>query len=459
MRRLGNILAFCSMVTFLVWVTDRQQYNSYRHHFDDAGSVSPQMSVPSNTTSTISAKREHNEIDDFVTNATSEISALRTFMESHNSSRLVGASDFVALVDEADVTHRLVASGLWRDPSIWQNGVVPANGARVHIPEDMEVHLDYISDVHLKSLRVDGVLTLSTEKSTELMVDTLVVNTTGSLHVGTADEPVQADVEALISIIGFNDASDSENDPERGSLFISMGEVKMYGQEKTSMVPLTAMSEGGTGELVLESAPENWKSGDLIVVSGSRLSRDDARPLIVDYVDGRRVGVVISDDGDEETAWLELENENGIHDNLKNFVVNISRNVAISSSLGDDHSDQLPGKVLFYGAGAVNAEISYIGGYGLGIDDQGGNIEVSEFSRPAFEFRHATSDSPSRLEGLSFVNTPTSPIEIQDGFVEVVDSVAYDADGGAWLTAYGAPSRVLWQAKRQIPGFSLLTGQ
>ena len=211
-------------------------------------------------------------------------------------------NEFLALVDLDRVTHRASKSGSWSDPAVW-GGEVPDEGARVHIPEGIDVTLSDADTDHLKSLRVDGALQLAPEENVKLQVDTLVVNEKGSLTAGSETAPISGDKEALISIEALDDPNDDEAARRNSARLIALGEVSMHGEPKTSMAMLSQAPQIGDRELVLDAAPSNWKPGDVVVLGGARQSREELESLQIEYVRGKRVGLTPISGDDQAPKW------------------------------------------------------------------------------------------------------------------------------------------------------------
>lgn len=364
---------------------------------------------------------------------------------------------YLALVDVTRVTHRALKNGDWSDPGVW-GGEIPDEGARAHIPEGIAVSLTDTDTEHLKSLRVDGSLSLAPKEDVELKVDTLVVNAEGSLSAGTAQNPISGDVEALISIQAFADPNDSPEARRDSALMVSLGEVSLHGQEKTSMALLATAPQMGDRELVLEAAPVNWKHGDVIVLGGARQSREELQSLQVQYVNGNRVG--LSPVANADAGWSGLIDEYTPNRDTRAFAVNVSRNVGISSPpMTEEIAVQYPkGSVVFSGGGVAGATLSNVGSFGLGADDAVLDGLDEAVHRPAISFKNGSGDGAAQVTGLALVDAPESGVKLNGSAVNIADSVAYDADGGGWLTASGAASRLVWNAQR-TPAAAVLGSQ
>ncbi len=226
------------------------------------------------------------------------------------------------LVSLDQVTHRAVMTGDWTNPATWENGQVPSAGARVHIPVGLKVTVDGIVASEIKTVRLDGTLDFATNVNTELKVDTLVSTKSGHLIVGTAANPIDADVTAKITIAD-DGAIDKTWDPSlvsRGALL--HGKTTMNGAEKTGFVAVQDYPMKGDTSLTLKSAPTGWKVGDEIVIA----STDPKTPTQDDKVTITAIdGTTISFDRpltyDHAAPRADLE----VH------VANLTRNVEIAS--------------------------------------------------------------------------------------------------------------------------------
>jgi DNA polymerase III psi subunit len=179
------------------------------------------------------------------------------------------ATTIFNLVPYTAVTHAAIRSGNWTDPTIWQNGVVPATGAKVLIASGTTVRFDanYQNTV-IKTLRIDGTLTFATNINTQLKVDTVVVHTTGRLHVGTITQPIADNVTARI-LVADTGAIDRVWDPylwSRG--VISRGEVRIFGKFVTPFTALSVDPKAGDTKLYLAQVPVGWSVGDELAIAG-----------------------------------------------------------------------------------------------------------------------------------------------------------------------------------------------
>ncbi|MDS0259899.1 twin-arginine translocation signal domain-containing protein [Haloarcula sp. S1CR25-12] len=210
--------------------------------------------------------------------------------------RLLGAGanslsdhDHIArLVSDDQVTHR-ATGGNWAEGGSW-NASVPGDGARVLIPEGTTVTLAGELDAALKTVRVDGRLRVDPSAPTRLLVDTMVVAGTGTLELGTPEQPVQRGAGAVVE---FTDdgAIDEAWDPERvsrGLLALPGSTVRIAGAERTPWARATPPSAGDSS-LTLAERPTDWAEGDSLVVAGVTPDENRDESVTVAGVSGSTV--------------------------------------------------------------------------------------------------------------------------------------------------------------------------
>ncbi|MBL4773863.1 MAG: G8 domain-containing protein, partial [Alcanivoracaceae bacterium] len=177
-----------------------------------------------------------------------------------------------ALITDSDITHTAINSGSWFDTQTWHNGQIPAIDAWVMIPENITVEYDQISQIPIRGIESHGRLKFSASQSSQLRIDTMVIESTGELIIGTKNTPIQSGVTVNISFIDNGDL-DLVRDPLMfGRGILAMGKVKIHGQNKTSHLKVTANPLIGNTQLLLSSAPKNWNIGDTLVLAGTKYS-------------------------------------------------------------------------------------------------------------------------------------------------------------------------------------------
>ncbi|MEO1519082.1 MAG: G8 domain-containing protein, partial [Bacteroidota bacterium] len=300
-------------------------------------------------------------------------------------------------VDQA--SHVAVNSGDWSDPNTWADGKVPTNGAAVVIAKDVDVTYDVVSDTRLDTLRVDGELSFATQQDTKMVVDTFVVAPTGTLTIGTENNPIADDVKAEI-LFADNGPIDLRKDPTQiGRGIISHGKVQIHGEEKTVFLKLAKDAMAGDRQLILDEVPTNWEVGDRIVLTGTKNlgERWDAKQgdlvwngsqdeeLTITSINGNRVTIDQPLKYDHDTP----------RDDLKAYVSNFSRNVVFANE-NPDVPIQERGHAMFMHSNDV--DIRYAAFEELGRTDK---------SEPLDDFKEARNGRPQLdADGVPVSNDP-----------------------------------------------------
>ena len=228
----------------------------------------------------------------------------------------MGATTLVSEQIDDFATHVAVTDGDWNDPSTWENGEIPGEGAIVHIPADISVtYGENAGDAHIFYVHVDGDFAMtSAEGVSRLTVDTIFTTAGSSFEADATSgnlldivvKPFDANqIDGLTDYRGYqadgrqiNDGSGVlgrfDWDPSQLSLgVVTEGRVKILGQEKTEHLELDVTATQGANTITLDLAPLGldagqsnaeilealgWSEGDLITVGSSEFrSRGNVR--------------------------------------------------------------------------------------------------------------------------------------------------------------------------------------
>ena len=359
----------------------------------------------------------------------------------------------LALVPRLHATDVAVAGGRWFAPQTWSRGQVPADGARVLIPEGIAVVYDGQSDARLFTLRIDGKLNFATENDTRIIIDTLVVAPSGSLEIGTALHPVAPDVRAEVLVSGHGDI-DLVWDPKllsRG--VISHGKTQIHGAAKTAFLKVGTAPKRGDRELLLASSPDGWRIGDRLIVSGTLKQgwawNNDAGATI-HHESQDEVVTITAIDGARLTLDRSLRyNHYAPRKDLAAYVANTTRNIVFASLDGDATPLSQRGHFMLMHSDAV--DVRYAAFDHLGRTDK--SAEASDLSALAqvtptsnIKGRYplhlhktgmASPEAPAMVVGNSVFDSPGWGYAQHSSNADFIDNVAFDVFGAAFAAEDG----------------------
>ncbi|MEM8947327.1 MAG: G8 domain-containing protein, partial [Planctomycetota bacterium] len=356
----------------------------------------------------------------------------------------------MALVPLDQATNTVVSSGNWSDPDVWQGGALPADGARIVIPAGMTLTVDSQIAEEFKTIRIDGTLSFATDRNTELRVDTIVSSPMGCFVMGTASNPIAADVTARV-VFADDGAIDRTWDPSllsRGALL--QGRTTIYGAEKTSFVTLANSGQQavqGATQITLSSIPTGWRVNDTISIAGVD-PNDPASDEVVTItaINGSTVSFDTSLVRDHVAPRADLD----VH------VANLTRNVQFTSENTDI---QRRGHVMFMHTNDVDAR--YFSFQALGRTDKsidledwqlvsgsedsiGDLVEVEDLGgfnvrgRYSLHFhRGGPTGSPALIQGAVVRNDPGWAYVNHSSNVDFLDNVSHNVTGAAYNTEAG----------------------
>jgi hypothetical protein len=353
------------------------------------------------------------------------------------------AAPVLNLVPIAAATHRTIASGNWSNPGIWSGGVVPGANARVLISEGTNVRFDLVMNAAIFTLRIDGKLEFATNINTQLKVDTIVVNDTGALHIGTDVNPIADHVTAKV-LIAANGPINSTWDPfswSRG--LVSRGEVRINGRNTTPYATLAINPRAGNTLLYFTEPPAGWRVGDEIAIAGTHAYTLDFN---TDRVRIRSInGSVV------EVDPLRYNHDMPGGLGLSLYVANLTRNVQFLSENPDVPALQRPHIALIHNP---DVRIDGAGIYDFGRTDKalpinspvvvGGVVQPGTGTNPraryALHFHHMGVDSrtkPALVFNSVVDGSPGWGFVNHSSYVVMGGNVAFGVKGAAFVTEDG----------------------
>ncbi len=169
-----------------------------------------------------------------------------------------------------------IKDGIWSDPSIWPNGMIPNSSDDVIIPADLSLIL--LGECSAKSIRVFGELSAYTNQSQgssfQLSAEyILVTGVSGRFSIGTSNEPYLG--ESTITLTG---ARDTDNIMGMGDKFLiatNEAQIELHGSEKKSWTQLSITAEQGANTMSFKE-PVDWEIGDEIIIASSEQDQNQA---------------------------------------------------------------------------------------------------------------------------------------------------------------------------------------
>ncbi len=358
----------------------------------------------------------------------------------------------LALVPREAATFVSVANGNWNDPNTWQGHVVPNGLAQVLVAAGTTVTFNAVQTNAMKWVRVDGELDFATNIDTQMLVDTVIVDPAGTLHLGTTANPIASGVAARIVIADSGRDIDQVWDPlqlSRG--VISHGAVEMHGETVTPFVSLNGVRKGAT-QLTLDSVPTQWRVGDRLVLTGTttdiKAKQDEELKLIA--INGNTI-TIDADDDVSGTQGLKFNHTPPEGFGLKVYIADMNRNVVIMSQ--NPAITQRRGHVMFMHSNKVHVE--NVGFYGLGRTDKRNPINDPVFGedgkllattglnprgRYAVHFHRTGIDgtkTPAHISGSAVVDSPGWGMVNHDSNVNMLDNVAFNVQGASFVSEIG----------------------
>jgi G8 domain len=361
---------------------------------------------------------------------------------------------FNALLDPAQATNVAVQSGSWSDANTWQDGRIPADHAKVFVPEGISVLFDAGVSPNLAWIRDEGSINFDDSQDETMLVETITVNcamdgsgTCGDFNIGAGDVPF---AHKATIIFADNGPISDPNQLSRG--LISAGCLCVFGQPILSFAPTSFIPHAGDTVLRFNTPLTNWQVGDKILLTGTVAgAQQDEETIITSLYDaGSGVTVVGLD---HPLAY----NHATPAANLFPYVADEARTITFTSQNTTDTSRF--GHIMQMDN--PDARINYAAFTHLGRTDKGKPIDdVVNFyqdgrgpegglvpgggtnvrGRYALHFHRTGADPslpPIQVTGNFLTDSPGWGYVNHSSNVAFTDNVAYNVDGAAFVTEVG----------------------
>ena len=387
------------------------------------------------------------------------LAAVTLLAQGHDHTRMIhgvpgGVPEFCA-----NPTAVSTADGAWSNPATWAGRKVPGAEDRVAIATGHNVVYDAVSDARIACIDVRGHLSFSTESSTRLKTNNLMVDEGGYLEIGSAAKPIAA--SATAEVIIADQKIDRKLDPaELGAGIESLGKISMHGAVKTpTFIRLSVEPLAGQTTLTTEQPVASWKAGDRIVIPDTRQLRDSQRgenyqpqdeKLVIAAVDGNRITLAAALKFDHKGA------RNG-DDKLEFLphIGNLSRNVIVRS----ENPAGTRGHMIFMSRSEIDLryiEVREMGRTRLGVldntefDETGKltKLGTNQIGRYAIHFHHDFGPKQTPASGYQFTligntvdSTPKWGVTVHNSHYGLIeDNVVYNTHGAGIVTEDGTES-------------------
>ncbi|MEL7355055.1 MAG: G8 domain-containing protein [Cyanobacteria bacterium J06560_6] len=380
-------------------------------------------------------------------------------MHDGGTHQQMGHGGITSLIHNMGATHIAVNNGSWFDASTWKNGKVPSNGAKVLISEGVTVTYNQESDARINTVAIKGRLKFAENRSTKLVVETMLNGPTGTLDIGTSDKNfVAADKTAKIVFTSDRAIGDLKAwDPTQlGKGLVSHGKVNIFGADKADSVTLAGDAIAGDNFLTLSQQPSGWRVGDQIVLGGTNRNNKGSHEdnsyfqdevLIIREIKGNKVYFTnegITTGNNTVLKYNHVRPDVPEKDELKLYVGNTTRNVSFETENGETVPLENRAHVMFMHNPDVR--VNNAGFYELGrsdkskvVDDVDMNVDGSigkgtnPRGRYALHFHRTGADDLSSTaaiaKGNAVVGSPGWGIVHHDSHANVEENVVFDVVG------------------------------
>jgi Ca2+-binding RTX toxin-like protein len=359
------------------------------------------------------------------------VDAVMALMDGHShsddSGKMTEHMAAMDLVPRSEATHIAIADGDWFDNSTWYNGEIPDAGAKVLIPEGIDVNYAGVEDASLFTIRVDGRLSFDTETDSRVVFDTMVVSPTGKLIVGTESDPIHDDVSVEL-IVANNGPIDTTWDPmllSRG--VIAHGEASIHGMEKDSHEKVTTDPMAGDTELTFAEIPEGWQVGDTIVIAGTNYDGhawSNEERATIPYPSEDEVRTIKAIEGNKVILDTALEHDHDTpREDLKTSVANMTRNVTFQTENGSEAEVYERGHVMFMNSDDV--DVRYAAFKDLGRTDKSADsFDISDIQDVQYD---------SNVQGRYSLHLHRTGTGDMDNPVQVVGNAVWGSPGWGYV--------------------------
>jgi hypothetical protein len=370
--------------------------------------------------------------------------------------------DMLTTLGAASPTKTAVASGNFAATTTWSGGTTPTLGDVVLIPAGVTVTVNNLSAFG-KSIIVRGTLKFATGVNTRLRVETLAIDTGGTLNIGTDAAPIAADKTAAIHIIDNATMTVDGGHLARGIIARSGTTIRMVSasQRPPHVTLKNSISSGATTLLTTVAVPASWKESDEVVIPATEFTRrwvasmpgegtvrlPNEMRVLGPIITGANPGLNIT-----EALNFAHTRADTTDDAVRVHVANLTRNIVLRSENSgtafdrSGHAMFMTNDVIIKGVRFENFgrtdKFSIASDPRLNTDVYnvpGGNKSSNPRGRYAVHFHKAGPDTATiaLVQNSVVVGTPGWGFVNHSSRVNFKDNVAFDFDGAGFAAEDG----------------------
>lgn len=276
----------------------------------------------------------------------------QSMSQMSDMSNMIGMPDMPGMSTMPEMPHsisdksttRNVANGLWSNPTIWENGKIPTEGDSVIVTQGTSVTYDKQDSPVLGQITVKGRLDFTQNKSTLLTFGNMTIEKTGSVQIGTSNNPVPSNIKTIVKLAATK---------EGGAGIFVMGHLDVQGSKlENTFTKLVKPAENGTTILTVANNV-SWNKGDHIVITSTSHNTTETEENTVTLISGNQI-----------ILTQPLQNSHDGTAPAQGEVADLTRNVVFTSLNKDTHA---MGIMFMQGStgGISFAEFSHLGGMGI----------------------------------------------------------------------------------------------
>jgi hypothetical protein len=314
---------------------------------------------------------------------------------------------------------------------------IPKDGDDLYVPQGSTMNVS--SDTpRFRSIVVDGILYFDRVAHSTLNVETIIIEKSGRLDMGTQNNPITGSAKILFV---DNGPIDTNLDPEKISRgMISFGTISIYGKPVSSFAKIEPNIKAKTDTLTLLGNQIGWEMGDKIVIASTTPNKNEDEFVTIKSIDKKKIKL-------NET----IHYDHVAPSDQFNVAVLIDRNIWFESE--NKTEPQQAGHIMIMN---TKVDANYFGIETLGRTDKSKVLTDPEFdkdgkiiadtndnprARYAFHFHKTGTDpdtvSPAKVNGILIKGGSGWGLVNHSSYVQIQNAASYGVFGAGFVTEVG----------------------